>query len=327
MTRILLHENAYSRIQDRLHALSEDIEPITINDDGTFTLNGAVLNEADLKADAAWMGNDFFRGGASRTFGIAILKSETIKWMQTAAAGLDNSFFRNVMDKGVRLSNSDAQARAIAEYVLAQIIAHYQPTEERREAQRARKWQRFGFREIYKTRWTIIGFGNIGSEIGKRARGFDAHVTGIRRTPGDHPWADAMANLHALPSLVPQSDVVVLACPLNEATRKLANAEFFASMKVGATLVNIGRGGLVDELALVEGLDAGKPNFAILDVFQTEPLPEESPLWTHSRVAVTGHTSAFGSGTRERGDELFLENVERFLSGERLRNEVDPKSL
>lgn len=327
MTQILLHDNAYTRVKDRLHTISDDIKPVTFKDDGTFWQDGKVIEMEALRADAAWMSNDFFRSDASRTFAIAVLKSETIAWMQTASAGLDNDFFKNVMDKGVRISNSDAQARAIAEFVMAQVMDHYQPTEERREAQRSRKWKRFGFREIYKTRWTIIGFGNIGSEIGKRARGFDAHVTGIRRTPGDHPYADAMASQEALPSLLPQSDVVVLACPLTEATTRLADADFLEAMKDGATLVNIGRGDLVDEAALLAGLDLGKPDHAILDVFATEPLPKQSPFWSHDRVAVSAHTSAFGSGTRDRGDELFLENVGKFLGGAPLRNEVDPSRI
>lgn len=327
MTQILLHDNAYTRIKDQLHAISDDIAPVTFKDDGTFWQEGKAIEMEALKADAAWMSNDFFRSDASRTFAIAVLKSETISWMQTASAGLDNDFFKNVMEKGVRISNSDAQARAIAEFVMAQVIDHYQPTEERREAQRSRKWKRFGFREIYKTRWTIIGFGNIGSEIGKRARGFDAHVTGIRRTPGDHPYADAMTTLDALPTLLPESDVVVLACPLTAATTSLVDAGFLAAMKDGSTLVNIGRGGLVDETALLAGLDEGKPDHAILDVFATEPLPEQSPFWAHDKVTVSAHTSAFGSGTRDRGDELFLENVEKFLGGDPLRNEVDPSRV
>ena len=327
MTQILLHDNAYTRIKDRLHAISDAITPVTFKDDGTFWQDGKAIKMEDLKANAAWMSNDFFRSGASRTFAIAVLKSATITWMQTASAGLDNDFFKNVMEKGVRISNSDAQARAIAEFVMAQVIDHYQPTEERRAAQRDRQWKRFGFRELYKTRWTIIGFGNIGCEIGKRARGFDAHVTGIRRTPGDHPWADAMATLDALPSLLPQSDVVVLACPLTGETAGLVDADFLAAMKESATLVNIGRGGLVDEAALLSSLDLGKPDHAILDVFATEPLPEQSPFWAHERVSVSAHTSAFGSGTRDRGDELFLENVEKFLGGNRLRNEVDPSRV
>lgn len=327
MTQVLLHDNAYTRIKEQLHSVSDAIEPVTIRNDGTFWLDGVQVEGDDITAEAAWMSNDFFRGDAGRAFAITLLKSRTLKWLQTASAGLDGDFFKNVVDKGIRLSNSDAQARAIAEYVMAQVITHYQPTEERREAQKAHKWQRFGFREIYQTRWTIIGFGNIGSEIGKRARGFDAHVTGIRRTPGAHDYADAMATLEDLPSLLPGSDVVVLACPLNAATQRIADENFFAAMKEGATLVNIGRGGLVDETALVAGLDAGRPDYAILDVFDTEPLPEASPLWSDERVCVTGHTSAFGSGTGKRGDELFLENIARYLKGGPLRNEVDPRTL
>jgi phosphoglycerate dehydrogenase-like enzyme len=324
---LLLHENAYQRVQDRLAQIDEPYSIVRLREDNTFFDGDKEIAEVDLSIDGAWMSNDFFRSDSARVFAVHILKSNSVKWLQTASAGLDNSFFQNVLEKGVRISNSDAQARAIAEYVMAQVLTHYHPTKERMEAQADHAWKRFGFRELYKTQWTIIGFGHIGMEIGKRARGFDAHVVGVRRSSGDHSYADAMATPDDLPDLLPQSDVVVLACPLSEATHHLANAAFFDQMKDGATLVNIGRGDLIDEPALLEGLDQGKPDFAILDVFAQEPLPETSPFWDHPRVAVSGHTSAFGSGTGGRGDELFLENLANFLAGRRLRNEVDPAKL
>lgn len=324
---ILLHENAHTRIKDGLGALARQVQFVLLRDDGTFWRDGEAVRTGDVDVTGAWMSNDFFRSGASRDFAVHTLKSSTLKWMQTASAGLDNPFFQDMLAKGVRISNSDAQARAIAEFVLAQLISHYQPTQDRREAQRAHEWKRLGFREIYQTRWTIIGFGNIGSEIGKRARGFDAHVTGVRRTEGAHDFADTMANPDDLSTLLPNSDVVVLACPITEATHHLANLEFFSSMKEGSTLINIGRGDLVDEAALLQGLEAGKPDFAILDVFHEEPLPSGSPFWEHPKVEVSAHTSAFGSGTAGRGDELFLENLGKFLDGQPLRNEVDPESV
>jgi phosphoglycerate dehydrogenase-like enzyme len=119
-------------------------------------------------------------------------------------------------------------------------------------------------------------------------------------------------------------DVIVLACPLNAETRGLAGNQFFSKVKKGAILVNIARGGLIDDAALLASLDAGRLEHAVLDVFHEEPLPVANPFWTHPKVRMTSHTSFAGSGVRERWDNLFLDNIARFVRGEKLVNEVDP---
>lgn len=266
--------------------------------------------------------NDAFGWKPIRELAIGILKSDSITWMQTASAGLDNPLFKMVHEKGITITNSDAQAPAIAEYVMAQVMAHFQPTFERVEAQAAKQWMRLPFKEIWGTTWLVIGFGHIGSEVGKRARAFDANVIGVRHSGRPHEHADEMITQDKLGARLGEADVIVLACPLTEATRGMADAEFFAKMKKASTLVNIGRGDLVNEVALIEALKTGTPDMALLDVFQTEPLPEDSPLWVHPRVRATSHTSAFGSGTRARGDDLFIENLKKFLKSEPLKNEI-----
>jgi phosphoglycerate dehydrogenase-like enzyme len=173
----------------------------------------------------------------------------------------------------------------------------------------------------------MVGYGNIGTEIAKRVKPFGVHLTVVRRAPEAGDLADVTVTMAGLPEVLPQSDVVVLACALNAQTRDMANDAFFKAMKPGAILVNIGRGGLVDEDALREGLARAQPAHAVLDVFRTEPLPTEHWAWTHPQVRVSAHTSHFGGGTMGRGDELFLENLRRYRAGEALLNEADKSEV
>jgi len=121
--------------------------------------------------------------------------------------------------------------------------------------------------------------------------------------------------------------VVVLAAPLNADTEGLADAAFFAAMKPGSMLVNVGRGALADEAALLAALAKGVPEHAVLDVFAAEPLPRDSPFWDHPRVTVSAHASAFGDGQAARNDAIFLENLRRRLTGAALLYAADPRDL
>ena len=120
---------------------------------------------------------------------------------------------------------------------------------------------------------------------------------------------------------------MVLSPPLNPATHHLANDAFFKAMKPGSVLVNVGRGGLVDEAALLPALDRGIPAHAVLDVFETEPLPPESPFWAHPRVSLTAHCSGVTGTQNERNRLLFLDNLGRYLTGQALLNQIDPKDV
>jgi phosphoglycerate dehydrogenase-like enzyme len=202
------------------------------------------------------------------------------------------------------------------------VLDHWQGGPARRAAQAAREWKRMPFREIADSRWLVIGFGAIGEGVAERVNAFGGRVTGVRRSGAAHPAAERMAQLADLPRLLPEADVVVLCCPLTAETRHVADAGFFGAMKQGSVLANVGRGGLVDEAALLAALDRGAPEHAVLDVFETEPLPAESPFWNHPRVALTGHASGMSAGNPIRNDRLFIENLRRFLAGEPLLHEA-----
>jgi phosphoglycerate dehydrogenase-like enzyme len=327
MTRILVYEPSLQRVRDRLPRAAQEAELLVLGEDGVIRLNGHEVSADDADPEIAWMSVDLFGAGASRTFFTTLLKAPNLKWVQSAAAGFDNPAFARIVEKGARLTTNNAQAVSMSEYVLWGVLDHFQRGDERRAAQRKAEWARLPYREIGRMHWLIIGFGAIGQATAERARAFGAHITGVRRSPGDHPLADAMITPDQVKSELPNADVVVLLVPLSPATAKMVDSDFLAAMKPGSMLVNVGRGDLVDEPALLAALEAGKPEHALLDVFHEEPLPPDSRFWAHPGVTLTGHASAIGDGLAARGEALFLDNLGRYLASQPLRNEASPKDV
>ncbi len=320
MTRILFYETAYKRVESRI-AKHAGVVPLLLDRKGTIREGGREVSQEDARPDIGWATSDLF-GGPIREFMVTLLKAPSLKLLMSGAAGFDNPVFGQIVAKGARLTTNHSQAVGMSEYVLATVLDHFQRGADRRKAQAAQEWARLPFREVMGSRWLIVGFGAIGQETARRAKSFGAHITGVRRSRGTHELADAMIAPDALRSALPDADVVVLSLPLSPVTENLVEAKFLAAMKKGAVLVNVGRGGLVDEDALLASLDRGTPEHAILDVFRAEPLPAESPFYGHPRVTLTGHSSAIGSGLEARTDALFVENLGRYLSGEKLLNEA-----
>ena len=324
---ILLHKNSYGRVRERLEALDFDVRVTCIDADGVYTREGERVAPDDVMPEVVWLSLDFFEAGQTAdTFDMA-LRPGTVKWLQTYNAGLDRGRYGELFAAGIRLSNSNAQSVAISEYVMAQVMSLRHPFEARRAAQAEREWLRTPFRELSRSTWLIVGFGFIGQAVATRARAFGARILAVRRGTDLLGLADEMGHLEDLPALLPRADVIVLACSLNDETRGLADAAFFSHVKPDAVLVNIARGGLVDDAALLACLDEGRLDTAVLDVFATEPLDTESPYWSHPRVRVTAHTSWAGQGTVPRGDELFLGNLVHYVRGEPLETEVDAAKL
>lgn len=324
--RLLIHHASHARLHDRLAAIP-GLEPVIMDETGALSLAGRPVTVEDAAAEAAWTNNDVWFGRNARDFAVAVLKSPSLRWMQSGAAGFDNPMFGQLVQRGVRLTTSHGQAVGMADYVLWGVLDHLQRGPERRAAQAAREWKRMTFRDLEASHWLILGFGAIGEGVGRRAKAFGARVTGVRRTPAPHPSADQIATQSELPRLLPDADVVVLAAPLTPETRGLVDAGFVAAMKPRSVLVNVGRGGLVDEAALLAGLDAGIPEHAILDVFQTEPLPPDSRFWEHPRVTLTAHASGASEGQPPRNDELFLDNLARYVAGQPLLHEAAPADV
>lgn len=324
MTRLLIYEPSWTPIRDRL---AGRVEALVMDAAGRVTLDGAEVAADAIAPDVAWLNGPVFLGPAVRQFFAAVRDAPSLQWAQSGAAGFDHPMFRHIVERGARLTTSHGQAVGMADYVLTGVLDHFQRGPERRGAQAQSEWRRYSFREVMGTTWLIVGFGAIGRGVADRARAFGAKIIGVRRNPASDPSADQMVTPDQIREQLPLADVVVLSIPLSGATRHLANADFFAGMRVGSVLVNVGRGGLVDEPALLAALDCGVPAHALLDVFETEPLPAESRFWTHPSVTVTGHASGHGNGQDQRNEALFLDNLDRYLAGEPLINQVDPHDV
>ncbi len=327
MTRLLIYDTAYAELSGEIAAIAPGLDVLVMDAAGAITLRGEPVAVDDARPEIVWADHRAFLGPASRAFFSAMLKSPVLDFVQSAAAGFDHPLFAQIVNKGARLGTSHGQSEGIADYVLRGVLDHFQGAANWRADQAAKAWRPRDFREVKGSAWLIIGFGAIGQAIARRARAFGATITGVRRDLTPHPDADALAPLSAVQDHLPAADVVVLCCPLNAATRDLAGGPFFAAMKPRSVIVNVGRGGLLDEPALLTALDAGVPEHAVLDVFRTEPLPPDSPLWTHPRVSLTPHASGMTAGQDERNAALFLENLRRYQAGEPLLGLADPKEV
>ena len=322
MRNLLIHEATFARIAEDLKARSDDVATYVLYNDGQIRdVAGNVLE--DTRGLTIGYGTpDVWFSAAGPPFMSAILGANRLEWFQASAAGTEHPVLRSLIEKAERYTGSHVQSEAIAEWVLWAGLDWLQKGQARRAAQANKVWGRIPFREIARTHWLIIGFGAIGQATARRLRALGATVTGVRRTPGSHEHADEMIDPEAVLEATGRADVVLLCTPHTEETEGMANAAFFAAMKSTAMLVNVGRGMLVDEAALVHALDSGEIDHASLDVTATEPLPEDSPIWTHPKITLTAHLSADTMGTAHRSDALFLDNLDRLLSGAPLRNLV-----
>jgi phosphoglycerate dehydrogenase-like enzyme len=322
-----IYDKALEAIRPRLDALALDIELVPFGRDGRYQLRGNSVAPDEVSLDYLWLSPMLSAEKfVPEAFEMA-LRTKSVGVLQTFNAGLDAPFYAQIAARGTQICNSSAQSVAIAEYVLAHVLSLVHPVAQQLEQQQRRHWQVTPFREISQTSWLILGFGPIGQQIARRAKAFDARTVVVRRTPQAAEHVDFCGTVEDLPRLLPEADVIVVACALNEQTRGLAGAAFFDAVKPGALLVNIARGPIIDDAALIASLDSGRLANAVLDVFHAEPLPADDPLWSHPKVRVTAHTSFAGGGTRGRWDQLFLDNVARFARGESLHNVVNPANL
>lgn len=265
---------------------------------------------------------------------VAEAACDTLRWAHSAAAGVGASLTEPLLKSDVRLTNSRAvHAEPMADWAVAAIGYCVRGFHAAQEARYHSRWAKDAFtdgtvavREFADTRVGIVGLGGIGLAVARRAAALGMTVRGIRRRaerrrPAHVEWVGGPEHLSRLASA---SDVLVIAAPHTSSTERLVNEAVMQAMPAGSYVVNLSRGALLDEAALLVHLDSGHLGGAVLDVFQQEPLPADHPFWCHPRVFVTPHVSAVSDRFWERETALIVENIGRYLSGRRLTNLVDP---
>jgi phosphoglycerate dehydrogenase-like enzyme len=257
-----------------------------------------------------------------------------LQWIHTPAAGVGHMLYPDLVERAITITNgSGTSAETMAEHVIAVVLALFRrlPTALARQA--AHVWAQDeissppGNRTIAGSRVLIVGLGAIGTATAMRLHALGAAVTGIRRSAAAAvPGVSAIHSPAELHHLLGDADVVVLSAPQTAATRSLIGHAELERMKPGALLVNVSRGGLIDEDALVRALRAGSLGGAALDVFQHEPLAADSPLWEAPNLLITPHVSGFRPDHWDAAIALFADNRRRFAAGLPLLNVVDKRA-
>ena len=252
-----------------------------------------------------------------------------LRWIHSISVGVESVLTPIVRARGLVVTNGrDVFSRPIAEYVLTMILSTCRRLPQLLDLAAERTWQPLEAREISETTIGLVGLGSINSEVARLLAPLGPRLVALRRSGRGARVAgvEVLGDLHALPKLLAVSDFVVLGVPLTEETENMIDAAALSSMKPGAWLINVARGGLVDELALVRALESGGLGGAILDAFRQEPLPVTSPLYRLRNCIVTPHTSWSSPAVVERSVGLFCENLRHYRNGEPLKYVVDQQA-
>jgi phosphoglycerate dehydrogenase-like enzyme len=249
-------------------------------------------------------------------------KSGRLRWLQVMGAGVDWALVRDLPPSVVVTRVPGVFGPWMVEYVFGWCLWVTQRMATYLEAQRRHEWiQQVLPDRLRGQTMAVVGLGDIGRLLARRARALGLRVIGVSRSGRPVPGVDRVHPVRALRRALADADFVVIVLPLTEVTRGLIGAAQLGAMRPTAWLLNIGRGAVVDEAALVQTLAARRIGGAILDVFATEPLPPEHPLWGFDNVVITPHIS--GPSTPEEIAPVFNDNLARHLAGRRLRHVVD----
>jgi D-2-hydroxyacid dehydrogenase (NADP+) len=257
--------------------------------------------------------------------GFRSLVSDNLRWVQACSSGVGHILNLGLLDESVILTNAaGVHADALGESTMAAVLLHAKRLAERIENQQQRLWTELHCSELRGQTMLVLGAGNIGRSVARLADAFRMQVIGVRRNPAPLPNFHEMIGPADLAGALARADYVVVACPLTPETEgKLGEAELNA-VKQGAYLINVSRGKVVQEPALLAALESGRLSGAYLDAHAQEPLPDDHPFWTAPGVTIVPHDSHSSPFIGDNIVDLFCDNLSCFVAGEPLRNVVDP---
>ena len=279
---------------------------------------------------------------SAEAFDRLLARAPRMSWVHSATSGVERALTPAARERGLVVTNARGVfSRPIAEYVLMMILAVSRRLPQLLELQRERTWQPLEGTELRDVTVGIVGLGSLGRAVGALATSFGCRVVAVRRRSSEDAEAisaedgeptfgpvrlDRVGGPDTLTTLLAESDFIVLAAPLTAETEEMINDETLAAIKPGAWLINVARGRLIDERALLRALRDGHLGGAVLDTFRDEPLPPMSSFYDLPNVIVTPHTAWSSGRVLDRSVELFCDNLRRFAAGEPLVNVVDPSA-
>jgi len=327
MTNLLIDPILYTLYEDDILAIeqrnSHPIKIIFVPESGE-RLSFDILEQIEIATPP----NPDYEGSAVRRFYGAALRAPNLEWIHLPHAGIDDPIFGDLLEKGVRLTNaSGAMAEPIASTAIAALLYFSRGFPRWVHSQKAHIWDQYPFQDLPKDirqqRILIFGLGAIGSEIARLSDALGFQVTGVRRSGrriGDS--VDQLITPDQVKDVLPEIDWLIVSSPLTETTDNFFSDELLGLLPSSAGVINIARGEIIDEKSLINRLTDGRLSYAYLDVFEEEPLNENSPLWDLENVIISPHDSGATSAVDERLKGYFLRNLELWIKGEALENEV-----
>ena len=291
----------------------------------------AVGNSAEAFQRAAPHADVIFNWGGSRQLLREVFgTSPNVRWVHSKAAGLDNTLFPELIESPVPLTNGRGVfSQSLGEFALAAVLYFAKDFRRMVRNQMAGRWEPFDVVEVTGQTAGIVGYGDIGRAAATRLRAMGLRILAVRRQGPSlynvDPLVDQIYNPDGRLEMIARCDYVVVAAPLTPDTRGMIGEAEFAAMKPNAVVINVGRGPVIDEAAMVRALTAGRIKGAGLDVFEKEPLSEGHPFYRLENVLLSPHCADHTADWQEQAMRFFLEQFERFRTGEPLRNVVNKK--
>lgn len=328
MTGILLSRGFVAQFGGQLQAAAKaaGVTPqiIHLPDDAAQPLPAADV----AKVEMAYLTRDIRFSELYKSFGEAVKTAPHLKWVHFTSTGIDqHPFLPALHERKVRLTTSaGTNGEPVGQTAICGLLMLARGFPRWIAAQRERRWDPARGKDVPRDlrgqTVIVVGLGTIGATVAKFCQAMEMKVIGLRRSPKrDGDPVDEMHTLDRLPALLPQCDWLVLACPYTKETHQLVNAKTLALMPKHSYLVNVARGGCVDEKALIAALQARQIAGAYLDVFEKEPLPADSPLWDIPNVIVSPHNASASAGNDARAATVFTENLKLYAAGKTMTNE------